>query len=187
MLAVAWTLFAFTQLAQYERNPAEVERWASEAIELATRLNLAIWPGGIILRGWARSAAGNTAEGISLIEGGIEEWRATGSTLLVPYYLTLKAEALHFAGRTAEAVSTTQEAQTLVETSGEGWWSAEIYRLRGVLMAALGAGEPEIEAAFCDAIRTAQQQKSISLMKRAEASYAAYRSRRGSGPTNTAA
>jgi hypothetical protein len=37
----------------------------------------------------------------------------------------------------------------------------------GAFLAALGAERPEIEAAFCEALRTAQQQKSISLLKRA--------------------
>ena len=67
-------------LAHYERNPAEVERLASDLIELSTRHNFAHWlAGGEILRGWARSASGNTAEGLSWIEDGIEDYRATGS------------------------------------------------------------------------------------------------------------
>jgi hypothetical protein len=36
------------------------------------------------------------------IEQGIEDWRATGATLAVPYYLALKAEALHIADPTPE-------------------------------------------------------------------------------------
>jgi len=45
----------------------------------------------------------------------------------------------------------------------------------------LGAEEAQIEASFCLAISTAKQQKSISLEKRAEASYAEYRRQKGSG------
>ena len=98
----------------------------------------------------------------------------------MPYLLALKAEALHLADRTPEALTAIQEAEALVEKSGERWWSAELYRLGGVFLAALGAGEAEIEAAFDEAVRTAQQQKSISLLKRAEASYAEYRRQGGS-------
>jgi hypothetical protein len=39
----------------------------------------------------------------------------------------------------------------------------------------MGADDPQIEASFCEAIRTAKQQKSGSLAKRAEASHAEYR------------
>jgi hypothetical protein len=42
------------------------------------------------------------------------------------------------------------------------------HRLRGVFPAALGAGEAQIEASFCEAIRIAREQKSIFLEKRAE-------------------
>src|SRR5262249_15603527 len=51
--------------------------------------------GGEVLRGWARSACGDTAEGLALIEGGIKDWMATGAILSVPYYLALKAEAFY--------------------------------------------------------------------------------------------
>jgi hypothetical protein len=44
-----------------------------------------------------------------------------------------------------------------------------------VFLASLGAEEAQVEAAFREAIATAQQQKSISLEKRAEATYAEYR------------
>jgi hypothetical protein len=43
----------------------------------------------------------------------------------------------------------------------------------------MGADDPQIEASFCEAIRTAKEQKSVSLAKRAEASYAEYRDRKG--------
>ena len=44
----------------------------------------------------------------------------------------------------------------------------------------MGAGEAEIEASFREAIRTAKQQKSVSLEKRAEATYAEYRRQKAS-------
>jgi hypothetical protein len=47
-----------------------------------------------------------------------------------------------------------------------------------VFLAAIAADETQIEASFREAIRTAKQQKSISLMKRAEATYAEYRRRK---------
>jgi hypothetical protein len=47
-------------------------------------------------------------------------------------------------------------------------------RLRGVFLTAIGADETQIEASFSAAISTAKQQKSISLAKRAEATYAEY-------------
>ena len=54
-------------------------------------------------------------------------------------------------------------------------------RLRGVFLAALGAEETEIEASFCLAINTAKKQKSVSLERRAEATYAEYRRQKQAG------
>jgi hypothetical protein len=59
--------------------------------------------------------------------------------------------------------------------------SAELHRLRGVFLAALGADESQIEASFCEAIRIAKEQKSISLGKRAEGTYGEYRRQKASG------
>ena len=49
-------------LAYFERNPVEVERLASDLIELSTRHHFAYWLAvGTIFRGWARSASGDIA------------------------------------------------------------------------------------------------------------------------------
>jgi predicted ATPase len=150
-------------------------------IELSTRHHFAQWlTAGQIFRGWARSVAGDTAEGISWIENGIDGWRAHGTTLCLPFLLGLKAEALYLAGRTSEALEAIKEAEAQAERSEERWWCAELHRLRGVFLATLGAEENQIEASFCEAIRTAKEQKSISLATRAEATYAEYRRQRAS-------
>jgi hypothetical protein len=57
---------------------------------------------------------------------------------------------------------------------------AELYRLRGMFLAAIGGDEAQIEASFCAAINTAKEQKSMSLEKRAKATYAEYRRQKGS-------
>jgi predicted ATPase len=98
-----------------------------------------------------------------------------------PYFLALKAEALHFADRISEALEAINEAEALAERSEERWWCSELHRLRGVFLAALGAGEAQIEASFCAAINTAKEQSSVSLAKRAKATYAEYRRQKASG------
>jgi len=167
-LALAWA----TGLAATERNPAEVDRLASELIELSTRYNLTFFLNiSAISRGWARSASGNTAEGIPWIEQGIRDLRVTGTVLGLPGYLARKAEASHLADRAPEAFEAINEAEALAERFDQ----RELHRLRAVFLAAIGAQETEIEASFCAAIRIAKEQKSVSPEKRAEATYAKYR------------
>jgi adenylate cyclase len=99
----------------------------------------------------------------------------------VPFFLALKAEAFHLADRTCEALEAIREAEALAKRSEERCWSAELHRLRGVFLAAMGTDKSQIEASFCEAIRIAKHQKSVSLQKRAEETYAEYRNQRASG------
>jgi hypothetical protein len=179
---LAVVLWCAAALSHFERSPAVVERCASDLIELSTRQSFALWlAGGEVFRGWARSASGSAAEGLLWIEKGIADWRANGSMWCVPYFLALKAEALHIINRTSDALETIREAEAVVQRSEERWWSAELHRLRGVFLTAMGAEETQIEASFCAGIRTATEQKSVSLEKRAEATYAEYRRQKASG------
>src|SRR5215472_17386256 len=149
---------------------------------LSTQHNLALFLAiGSILRGWARSALGSTVEGISCIEAGIRDYLATGSMLAMPYFLGLKAEALYLAYRTSEALEAIEDAEALAERSEERWWCAELHRLRGVFLTAMGAEESQTEASLQEAIRIGKEQKSVSLTKRAEATYAEYHRQKASG------
>src|SRR6266481_557777 len=133
---------------------------------------------GAVLRGWARSVSGDAAKGVSWIEDGIEALRTEGSVMAL--MSLLKAEALHLADRTSEALEAIKEAEALVERSEGRWWCAELYRLRGVFLTAIGAEETQIEVSLCGAVRIAREQKSISLEKRAEGTYAEYRRQKAS-------
>jgi predicted ATPase len=179
MASLGLALYWAGLLAHFDGNPTEVERLASDLIELSTHQTFASWlPGGVVLRGWARSASGKLAEGISFIEDGIRDYRATGAVLRLPYFLALKAEALNLANRSSEALDAIKVAEALAERSEARWWCAEMHRLRGVFLTAIDADQTEIEASFCEAIRTAKKQKSISLAARAEATFAEYRRQR---------
>jgi NADPH:quinone reductase-like Zn-dependent oxidoreductase len=100
----------------------------------------------------------------------------------VPHFIgkyAVRAEALYLTHRVPEALEVIKEAEALAEKNEERCHCAELLRLRGVFLIAMRAPEIQIEASFCDAIRTAKRQKSISLAARAEASYEEYRSRAG--------
>jgi adenylate cyclase len=172
-LAIALNFAA--QLAANEGNAAEVDRLASDLIELSTRYNFVYWGAlGAIYRGWARSASGDTAKGIPWVEHGIRDYRAIGAVLSMPYLLALKAEALYLADRTSEALEAISEAEALVERFEERRWCAELHRLRGVFLATIGTDEDQIEASLRAAKRIAKEQKSVTLERRAEATYAEY-------------
>jgi serine/threonine protein kinase len=182
MPALAHALYLSAMLSQYDDNRAEVERLASDLIELSTRQDFAFFlPLGEMLRGWVLSVSGNPTKGIAWIDDGMRRYQATGSMVIMPYWLAVMAKALHLAERTSDALEAIKEAESLVERSGERWWYAELQRLRGVFLTTVGADNTLIEAVFCEAIRSAKEQKSVSLEKRAEATYAEYRRQKASG------
>ena len=58
--------------------------------------------------------------------------------LEVPLFLAQKAEALHLADRTSEALEAIGEAEALVERFEARCLFAELHRLRGVFLASFG-------------------------------------------------
>ena len=181
-LAVAlWHAVIF---AYYERNPAEVERLASDLIELSTRQNFAHWlPAGEILRGWARSTSGDTAEGISWIEDGIEDWRATGAIRCVPYLLALKAEALHLADRTSEALEAIREAEALVERSRRALCGVPNCTGFAVCFSRLWVlTRPKLRLRSAKPSEPQGSRSRFHWQKRAEATYAEYRRQKARAP-----
>ena len=111
----------------------------------------------------------------------IRDYRATGTVLGLPAHLARKAEALHLADRTSEALEAINEAQALAERFEQRFNFSSLHRLRGVFLTAMGADETQIEASFGEAIRIAKEQKLVSLEKRAEATYGEYRRQKASG------
>jgi len=182
MAALANAIYNSGLLAHFEGNVSQAGRSASEVIELSTRHNLPFWLTlGSILHGWVCSVSGEPVEGISWIERGIEDYRAHGSTLGLPCFLALKAEALFAANRSSEALEAIREAEKVVERFEVWSWSAELHRFRAVFLTAVDAEETQIETSFAEAIRIAKKQKSVSLATRAEASYAEYHRQKASG------
>jgi serine/threonine protein kinase/tetratricopeptide (TPR) repeat protein len=181
MNALAIALSWAAGFAQCESDVGKVDRLASDLIELSTRHHFVFWMAiGSIYRGWARAVYGNTEEGIPWIEQGIRDSRATGAVLSLPYFLGLKAQALYLADRTSEALEAIKEAEKVADRYEQHVSRAELRRLRAVFLTAIGAEENRIEASFCEAIRTAKEQKSISLQKRAEGADAEYRRQKAS-------
>ena len=55
--------------------------------------------------------------------------------------LEVKAEAMYLVDRASEAIQGIREAEALAEAHEERWWCAELHRLRGVFLTAVGAEE----------------------------------------------
>jgi predicted ATPase len=85
-----------------------------------------------MIRGWALVERGQE-KGLVQIRQGLAVWGATGAEMSRLYFLILLAEAYGKVGQVEEGLSTLSEALTLVNRTGERFYEAELYRLKGTL------------------------------------------------------
>ena len=98
--------------------------------------------GGSMYRGWAIAEQGQGKEGIAQIHQALSAWQAMGAAMAVPYFLALLAEAYGKVGEAEQGLTALVEALAQVEQTGERWYEAELYRLKGelVLQSCLSGG-----------------------------------------------
>jgi predicted ATPase len=80
----------------------------------------------------------------------------------------LLAQACGHGGQIEEGLDLLQEALTSAEASGEHWKDAELYRLKGELLAASGAPSGEVRLTLQQAVDVASRQCARALVVRAE-------------------
>src|SRR5438874_619840 len=86
-----------------------------------------------ILVGWALADQGQVEEGIIQIRQGLATCQAIGIGIFHSYFLALLAEAYGKAGQAEEGLATLTEALEVVDNSGERFYEAELYRVKGQL------------------------------------------------------
>jgi predicted ATPase len=75
-------------------------------------------------------------EGIAQIQQGLAAWRVTGAKLFWPRGLALLAEAYGKGGKVEKGLAVLAEVLALVDKTGERYYKAELYRLKGKLLLA---------------------------------------------------
>ena len=198
--SLALALHYTAWLHQYRREEQAAQKRAEEVITLASERGfpfLGAW--GTMYRGWALAQQGQEKEGIAQIRQGLAASRATGAGVGWPYWLALLAELHGKVGQVEEGLSLLDEAMTVVDTTRERFYEAELYRLKGELTlqqsgASLGqvpdksqtsrdkseVSNPQLltpsiqeaEACFLKAIGVARKQQAKSLELRAATSLA---------------
>jgi tetratricopeptide (TPR) repeat protein len=122
-------------------------------------------------RGAALVGLGQQAEGIAEIRTGLSDWNRTGARLSESQWLGLIAEAHLQAGQLDDARPALDEAAETTAATGECYYQAELYRLRGVALAATG-DDAKAASWIQRAIDTARSQEARSLELRAATSLA---------------
>jgi predicted ATPase len=126
-----------------------------------------------MLRGWALAMQGEGEEGIRHLQQGLSDWQALAGGLSRPYFLALLAEAYGTIGRPAAGLAALAEAQKVADETGECWYEAERYRLKGELLLAQSMDHHlEAEACYGHALDVARSQQAKSFELRTATSLA---------------
>jgi DNA-binding winged helix-turn-helix (wHTH) protein/predicted ATPase len=133
--SLALALYFAAILYQWCGQPAASRACAEELLRLADEHGFMLWSaGGTVLRGRAVAEQGALAEGIADMRRGLAAWRTTGAVVNTTYYLALLADALGASGRFGEGLAAIAEALALARATGEQFYAAELYRLKGELL-----------------------------------------------------
>jgi predicted ATPase len=135
-LALSGSLRATLHVGRADMASASTALLRAEELEaLGAEQNFrGVWGWGRMYRGWSRAALGQTQEGTALLDEGFAAYRGSGWRFLMPFFLTLLADACRRAGRTAAALARLAEALEATNVHQERWFEAEIHRLRGELL-----------------------------------------------------
>lgn len=164
--ALAFALGIRAAIAQLGRETETVIQTCDECLAISREQYFSYWQAWAeVFGGWARAISGD-AEGVALLEQGLEHYTATGAIQLELCGLTLYAEALMAHGRAEKAWSVF--AQIDVQKSGTAkYFMPEMWRIKADCARALGRDAAIVEQCHRSAIEEAARQGSPMLELRA--------------------
>jgi DNA-binding winged helix-turn-helix (wHTH) protein/predicted ATPase len=169
--SLALTLYFTSAAAQVLGDVALAAANSKLSAQVAAEHELAqpkAWSMGIA--GWCLAQSGETEEGLALATQAIAAMQAIQSRHFLVYLLGLLADVHLEAGHDHEAMKAVQDGLATAEATGERFYNAELFRLRGELLARTPGGRQDAEASFHAAVRVAAQQGATALEHKARAS-----------------
>ncbi|HEX6719794.1 MAG TPA: AAA family ATPase [Pyrinomonadaceae bacterium] len=122
-------------LYHFRRDHVMAQYYAESVIDISREHGLVLYGAmAAIMQGWALSQQGGEREAIDQMREGLAGLDATGTFLVRPHFLAMLAEVLSKLDQTDEAIQLLDEAMALVNSKGERYYEAELYRLKGELL-----------------------------------------------------
>ena len=179
--SLAYAMCFAGMLCQLRRDVQAAQERATAEIALCTAQGFTLYLArGTILQGWARAEQGQEAAGLAQMRQGLAAYQATAAAVFQPYYLAFLAETYGKLGQAEEGLTLLGEALAAVHKTGERFYEAELYRLKGELLLVCSAAHcGEAEACFQQALLAARHQQAKSLELRAAMSLSRLWQRQG--------
>jgi predicted ATPase len=170
--SLALTLCVASAVAQVLGDVELAAENAETGMQVATEHDFALAKAySMGVAGWCTAEKGDSAGGIALLTQALSALQAIQSRHFMPYLEGLLADAQMKAGHHADALKTVEEGIATSKVSEERFYAAELYRLRGVLLAQISVSERRrAEASLRTAMKIARQQGATTLEHKASIS-----------------
>jgi class 3 adenylate cyclase/predicted ATPase len=155
-------------------NYAAASALVDELASMANEKGVPFWKAVAMAgRGCLYALTGKPGDAVPMITAGLAAYRSTGSKLWISDTLTFLAQAHSELGQKDDALRCIDEALTIIETTKEMWYLAEVHRMAGeVALSSPGPDTLKAEAHFDRALASACRQRAKSLELRAATSKA---------------
>ncbi len=155
-------------------NAVGADAQAQEQVALAEEKGSQFWTAfGMMNLGSVLALLGKASDAIEILTASSDVWRATRSTLWLPFFLPRLARAHAELGQFEQASRIIGEAMNLAETTKEKWGEAEIHRTAGEIeLMSPQRDAAKARAHFERALAIARAQKARSWELRAATSLA---------------
>jgi class 3 adenylate cyclase/predicted ATPase len=172
--ATLYTLFLTSLMKVFRGDYAQANSQLKEFATLGDAKSALFWSAHArLLRASLLAVTAESLDAIRTIKIELTSLRSTGATNFAPLYLGYLAVAYSELGQFGEAQHAIDEATRAMETTGERWWEAHLYRVAGEI--SLKSPEPATaiaETYFARALSIAQEQQAKSWELRASMSLA---------------
>jgi len=166
LLSLVFALYFAAWLHQLRREVQATQERAEAVIALCNEQGFPLYlAGGTIQQGWTLAEQGQVGDGIALLRQGLAAWRTIGAEEGGPWFLALLAEAYEKAGQPEEGLKVLAEALDAVDKTGERFYEAELYRLKGQLtlqQSKVQGPKSKVEETFPSRVGIAHQNVSIA-------------------------
>ena len=169
MIALAFACFVHESRGDFRQTESYATRLAELGIQ--TRWSAV----ASIMIAWARALAMQDRTAAGEMRACIDQLRANGTQLRMPYYLGLLSDLHRQFGEVNEGLAAVDEAFAQMSRTGERRWESELHRQRGELLLLSNMGDTApAESAMQKALDVARQHEAKSLELRAAASLARF-------------
>ncbi|NOT55365.1 MAG: hypothetical protein HOP18_12225 [Deltaproteobacteria bacterium] len=132
--SIAYALSYTSRVHEMRKEQQAAQEQVEKQMVLANEQGFELFMSrGVLWRGWVLIDEEQVEEGIAQMRQGLAAFRATGAELGGPFILTWLAAAYGKAARTEEGLTVLAEAFAQVDKTGERFYEAELYRLKGEL------------------------------------------------------